>query len=730
MGIVGDFNFVGNAAAASGRNVISGNADRRRAPIRGQHRDRQQLHRHHRGRAAALPNTNFGVFELSGHDTVVGGTTAAERNVISGNGGGGVNSVQSARTHVMGNFIGLDSTGATEVSNGSFGVSLDQGADGVVGGSAAGLRNVISGNTGDGVRLNGTSHNVRGNYIGRPRAASSPAPIRATASSSAATFMGVGGFSAGDRNVIAGNGGNGVEVTGAGATTDRAGVVFNRIGLGATGLGIPNGENGVHVTGGATLTSVGSLTVTPGTPGGNIIAGNDGSGVLIEGTATTGTIVHGNLIGTNVAGTSAAPNAFDGVTIMDGASAEVGPVGGLGSNVSSGNELSGVDVVGAGSKVTMGNDLVGLNLAGTAAIPIDVGVELANGSAGSRVGVPGNARTVISGNRHEGVLIHGATTRQLSCRTPTSGRGATGPPPSRTRPASRSGTAHSSNTVGGATTSVRNVISGNLGAGVAVAGHATDRNVVRGNYIGTAPDGSAAVPNDVGRGHFRRTAREHGRRPTERAAQPDLGQQDRGRARPRARNAEQPRAGQLHRPARRRRPARPNGIGVDIADGARQTSAGGATATAANWIAFNTADGVLVEGDTTAGSDINLDRIFLNGGLGIDLRPTGEGPSVATANDPNDPDSGPNALQNFPLIASAAGTAVGGTLNSTASMPVPDRHLSQPDRHHSRHRRGREPRGDDHDDHGRGRATPPGRSPCPARTRANCSPPPRPTRGR
>jgi hypothetical protein len=113
--------------------------------------------------------------------------------------------------------------------------------------------------------------------------------------------------------------------------------------------------------------------------------------------------------------------------------------------------------------------------------------------------------------------------------------------------------------------------------------------------------------------------------------------------------------------------ARPNGIGVDVADGARQTSVGGATANAANWIAFNTADGVLIEGDATAGTDVNLDRIFANGGLGINLRPAGEGPSLATPNDPNDADNGPNALQNFPLITTAAGTAVGGTLNSTAS---------------------------------------------------------------
>ncbi|MGH2709593.1 MAG: hypothetical protein ACRDH9_00100, partial [Actinomycetota bacterium] len=55
--------------------------------------------------------------------------------------------------------------------------------------------------------------------------------------------------------------------------------------------------------------------------------------------------------------------------------------------------------------------------------------------------------------------------------------------------------------------------------------------------------------------------------------------------------------------------------------------------------------------------------IFGNDGLGIDLKNDG-----VTANDMDDPDSGPNALQNFPVITSAqAGTNnVQGTLDSTA----------------------------------------------------------------
>ena len=90
---------------------------------------------------------------------------------------------------------------------------------------------------------------------------------------------------------------------------------------------------------------------------------------------------------------------------------------------------------------------------------------------------------------------------------------------------------------------------------------------------------------------------------------------------------------------------------------------GGDTAAWANVIAFNGRDGVVVVNSFSTGNAILRNSIFSNGDEGIDLGDNGR-----TVNDPQDPDSGANNLQNFPVLASAvtsSGTTIRGTLNST-----------------------------------------------------------------
>jgi hypothetical protein len=98
---------------------------------------------------AALGNLwGIQTFEASG--TTVGGTTAAARNVISGNSFYGVAVVQGKATVVEGNFIGVDATGTAPLGNGN-GVEIQETTDVMIGGTVPSAGNVIAYNRGDGV---------------------------------------------------------------------------------------------------------------------------------------------------------------------------------------------------------------------------------------------------------------------------------------------------------------------------------------------------------------------------------------------------------------------------------------------------------------------------------------------------------------------------------------------------------------------------------------------------
>lgn len=97
----------------------------------------------------------------------IGGTTLAERNIVSGNSGGidfcGPRDVGNL---VLGNFIGTDVTGTKVVSNQQSGIHITGNSERIfIGGMAEGERNVISGN-GSGISLGNDYSWVAGNYIG------------------------------------------------------------------------------------------------------------------------------------------------------------------------------------------------------------------------------------------------------------------------------------------------------------------------------------------------------------------------------------------------------------------------------------------------------------------------------------------------------------------------------------------------------------------------------------
>lgn len=116
-----------------------------------------------------LGNNGWGIDLINaGNDNVIGGDTAAERNVISGNNYGGiaVNGLISG-TVIQGNYIGVGTDGTTALGNsGSYSVLLLNGPTNTkIGGTLAGEGNIIANNASDGVEVQNGTAAILGNSI-------------------------------------------------------------------------------------------------------------------------------------------------------------------------------------------------------------------------------------------------------------------------------------------------------------------------------------------------------------------------------------------------------------------------------------------------------------------------------------------------------------------------------------------------------------------------------------
>ena len=210
------------------------------------------------------------------------------------------------------------------------------------------------------------------------------------------------------------------------------------------------------------------------------------------------------------------------------------------------------------------------------------------------------------------------------------------------------------NTIGGTVPNARNIISGNNNDGVEINGSGASGNVVRGNFIGTKANGTEALGNTQ-RGVFINDAPLNviggtvaGARNIISGNRNNDGVEITGSAA----------SGNL---------VQGNFIGTDVGgvgslgnggDGVRLSSSASANTiggvSAGNVIAFNDGDGIFVASGIR--NRIQQNEIFSNGGLGIDL-----GSNGVTPNDPNDPDTGANNLQNFPVLTgvfSGPGTTI------------------------------------------------------------------------
>ena len=249
---------------------------------------------------AALANV-AGVRVINGAGNAIGGTSAGAGNVISGNSNHGIQiDGELAKgpngNQIQGNFIGTNASGSGALGN-LVGVSILNSSGNLIGGNVVDSRNVISGNTGSGLTIyggpngsrpgNSTDNRIEGNFIGTNatgmgKVGNGSDGVQITISFGPATNI-IGGETSDKRNIISGNGGNGIAM-GIRVTDPNTGQQLP--GTGGTGITVQNNYIGVDATGqNCTGDALNGIFVAAdsfeNTIRDNLVACNGGNGVLI-----------------------------------------------------------------------------------------------------------------------------------------------------------------------------------------------------------------------------------------------------------------------------------------------------------------------------------------------------------------------------------------------------------------------------------------------------------------
>ncbi len=307
-------------------------------------------------------------------------------NVISGNATDGINNNGGDNVEIYGNIIGLAPDGDAIVGNGADGIEVSGLASAAtIGSLLASDRNIVSGNGGNGIYFSAFNGVIQGNYVGTDITGlldRGNEMIGITIGSNATFADAIRG------NVVSGNTLSGVKNYAVGVE-----IMGNIIGLGADGDTVVGNDLGVMTDFAATGTQIGSSLVSDR----NIISGNDGYGVLC---LSANTIIEHNYIGTDATGLLDRGNGSRGVVLPKDSDI-------VRYNVISGNDGEGVFVDGDDNKI-YGN-IIGLASDGNTVLGNDSdGIEV-YGTADSTVigGLLVSDRNTISGNGENGIHFLG-----------------------------------------------------------------------------------------------------------------------------------------------------------------------------------------------------------------------------------------------------------------------------------------------------------------------------------
>jgi len=441
------------------------------------------------GSAASANAVNGIRIVSSANNNIIGGTTASQRNIISGNSADAIRIDASTGTLIQGNYIGFNSAGTSTIGNGYAGISMVAASDNTtIGGTAVGAGNVISGNGHEGIFMLACSNNIiQGNYIGiNPAGNGTYGNSHEGIYMYGSSFNTIGGTSAAARNIISGNMHQGM-VMNAGSNNNT--ISGNYFSLNAEGNAKLNNNWSNIMIISSTGNTVGGTTAGER----NVIAGSNYDGV--EFSSASGNTVIGNYIGTNAAGTVALGVGRIGIYAYGGSNNNIlgGSASGMGNVVSGGNQ-EGICVDASTGTRIQGN-YIGTTADGTAGLGNRfAGISIVNASNDTTIGGTAvGAGNVISGNGHQGIYISDSSSNFIQANyvgTNATGDAAIGN--------SQHGiylTGSSSNTIGGNSAAARNIISGSGNQGLKLL-NGSNNNSISGNFFSLNAAGTAKLNNN------------------------------------------------------------------------------------------------------------------------------------------------------------------------------------------------------------------------------------------
>ena len=245
--------------------------------------------------------------------TINAGSSTVRGLAIHSFGGSGIVLQGLGGNIIVGNFIGLDPSGTVDRGNAFFGIQVDDVGGNIIGGTTPDLRNVISGNDQVGIRLaalGASGNRVLGNYIGTDAAGNAAVPNFQGVLILGAPRNLIGGTAPGAGNVISGNTSAGIQILNDATVFDGQPVSSppgeatgnvvqgNLIGTNAAGTAALGNFQGVFIND-ASGNRIGGTSPEAN----NVISGNLSAGIQILGDNATGNVIQRNSIGTDRSGT-------------------------------------------------------------------------------------------------------------------------------------------------------------------------------------------------------------------------------------------------------------------------------------------------------------------------------------------------------------------------------------------------------------------------------------------